>query len=81
MDPCPPTPPPSSDTPTSDGADGALSYPITIAFLFSIVPLHTQCTFIMNGLTLMSFGTKNVSSSYSLFDEFVIQAKLWTALF
>ena len=69
-------PPPPSDTPASDGADGALSYPITIALLFSTVPLHTQCTFIMNGLTLMSFGAKIVSNSYSLFDddEFVIKA-------
>ena len=71
-----PCPPPPSDTPASDGADGALSYPITIAFLFPTVPLYTQCTFIMNGLTLMSFGKKIVSNSYSLFDEFVIQPKL-----
>ena len=71
-----PRPPSPSGTPASDGADGALSYPITIAFLFPTVPLYTQCTFIMNGLTLMSFGTKIVSNSYSLFDEFVFQAKL-----
>ena len=79
MAPC--QPPPPSDTPASDGADGALSYPITIALLFSTVQLHTQCTFIMNVLTSMPFGTKIVSISCSLFDEFVIQAKLWTALF
>ena len=71
-----PPPPPPSDTPVSVGADDVLSYPITIAFLFSTVPLHTQCTFITNDLSLMWFGTKNVSNSYSLVDEFIIQAKL-----